>query len=50
MCKWQEATIVPLDDTQVDECLNYVEQPVAILDRKMKALHNKVMDLVKVKW
>ena len=42
--------MVPMDDIQVDERLNYVERSVAILDRKMKALRKKVVPLVKVQW
>lgn len=40
--------MVPLDDIQASERLNYIKIPVAILDREMKALHNKVVPLVKV--
>lgn len=36
----------PLDDIQFDECLNYVERPIAILDRMTKALRNKEVTLV----
>ena len=39
-----------MDDIQVDERLNYVERPVAILERKKKILQNKEIPLVKVKW
>ena len=42
--------VVSLEDIQVDECLNYVERPVAIFERKMKALHNQEIPLVKVYW
>ena len=45
----QEA-VVSLDDIQVDERLNYVERPVAILERKKKILRNKEIPLVKVQW
>ena len=45
----QEA-MVSLDDIQVDECLNYVERPVAILERKKKILQNKEIPLVRVQW
>ena len=37
-------------DIQVDERLNYVERPVAILERTMKVLWNKEIPLVKVQW
>ena len=34
----------------MDESLNYIERPISILDRKMKALRNKEVKLVKVQW
>ena len=40
--------VVPLDDIQFDECTDYIECLISILDRKAKALHNKVVPLVKV--
>ena len=40
--------VISLDDVQVDECLNYVERPVAILERKVKVLRDKEVPLVKV--
>ena len=43
----QEA-VVSLDDIQFDEHLNYVERPVAILEKKKKILRNKEIPLVKV--
>ena len=33
---------------QVDDRLNYIKRPVAIVNRKMKTLWNKVVELVKV--
>ena len=45
-----ESVVVPLEDIQVDSSLNYIERPVAILDRKTKTLRNKVIQLVKVQW
>jgi predicted Ser/Thr protein kinase len=41
---------VPLGEIEVGEKLNYVEEPVAILDRKEKRLRNKTIHLVKVQW
>ena len=43
-----EDVVVSLDDFQVDECLNYVERHVAILERRVKVLRNKEIPLVKV--
>ena len=42
--------MVLLEDIQVDDCLNYIERPMAILDRKTKTLRNTVVELVKVQW
>ena len=49
-CLADEAAHVPLDDVTVDDKLNYVEEPVAILDKKEKRLRNKVIPLVRVQW
>ncbi|KAI3523617.1 hypothetical protein L1887_01878 [Cichorium endivia] len=49
-CITDETTIVPLEDIQVDERLNYVERPIALIERKIKTLQNKTIGLVKVQW
>ncbi|KAJ9536818.1 hypothetical protein OSB04_un000042 [Centaurea solstitialis] len=49
-CLADETAHVPIDDIQVDERLNYVERPIAILERKTKSLRNKEIGLVKVQW
>ncbi|KAJ9542418.1 hypothetical protein OSB04_028924 [Centaurea solstitialis] len=49
-CLADETAHIPLDDIQVDESLNYVERPIAILERKVKKLHNKEIGIVKVQW
>ena len=36
-----EATIILLDDIQVDEIFNYVEKPIAILAGKLKLFVTK---------
>ena len=45
-----DTAVVPLEDIQVDDSPNYIERPVAILDRKSKDLRNKRLELVKVQW
>ena len=47
-CLVDDFAVVPLEDIQVDERLNYIERSVAILDKKTKTLRNKVVGLVKV--
>ena len=49
-CIMDQEAVVSLDDIHVDERLNYVERPVAILERKKKILRNKEIPLVKVQW
>ncbi|KAI3819397.1 hypothetical protein L1987_13228 [Smallanthus sonchifolius] len=49
-CLADESVHVPLTDIEVDNSLNYIEEPVAILDQKEKRLRNKVIQLVKVQW
>ncbi|KAI3816044.1 hypothetical protein L1987_15729 [Smallanthus sonchifolius] len=49
-CMTDESTFVPLDDIILDEKLNYVEEPVAILDRKVKRLRNKEIFQVLLTW
>ena len=40
-CLSYDSTVIPLDDIQVDERLNYVEILIAVIDRKIKSLHKK---------
>ncbi|KAK9061841.1 hypothetical protein SSX86_000226 [Deinandra increscens subsp. villosa] len=49
-CLADESAYVPLDDLVIDDKLNYVERPIAILDRKVKRLRNREVNQVKVQW
>ncbi|KAJ9556413.1 hypothetical protein OSB04_011027 [Centaurea solstitialis] len=49
-CLADETAHVPIDDIQVDERLNDIERPIAILERETKSLRNKKIGLVKVQW
>ncbi|KAI3808291.1 hypothetical protein L1987_24240 [Smallanthus sonchifolius] len=49
-CLADESAHVPLTDIEVDNCLNYIKEPVAILDKKENRLRNKIIQLVKVQW
>ena len=49
-CLVDNSTVVPLEDIQEDDSMNYIERPVAILDRKSKDLRNNRVELVKVQW
>ncbi|GJU07535.1 putative nucleotidyltransferase, ribonuclease H [Tanacetum coccineum] len=49
-CLVDEAEYVPLADIVVDEKLDYVEEPVEILDTMVKKLRRKEILLLKVRW
>ncbi|KAD5318240.1 hypothetical protein E3N88_18186 [Mikania micrantha] len=49
-CLAEEQAHVPLDDIEVDDRLNYIEEPVAIVDTKEKQLRNKTVRQVRVQW
>ncbi|GKD33037.1 hypothetical protein Tco_1248546, partial [Tanacetum coccineum] len=41
---------VPLDEIQVDAKLNFVEEPVEILEREFKKLKRSKIAIIKVRW
>ncbi|GJX73566.1 putative reverse transcriptase domain-containing protein [Tanacetum coccineum] len=41
---------VPLDEIRVDDRLNFIEEPVEILEREFKKLKQSRIDIVKVRW
>ncbi|GJT16906.1 putative reverse transcriptase domain-containing protein [Tanacetum coccineum] len=41
---------VPLDDIRVDAKLNFVEEPVEILEQEFKKLKRSIIAIVKVRW
>ncbi|KAI3808244.1 hypothetical protein L1987_24193 [Smallanthus sonchifolius] len=49
-CLADDTAHIPYDEIEVDNSLNYVEEPIAILDRAEKRLCNKSIHLVKVQW
>lgn len=50
--KWlgDKVDILPLDNIRVDENKRLIEEPEEILDKKVKKLRRRVIDLVLVKW
>ncbi|KAJ9566605.1 hypothetical protein OSB04_002571 [Centaurea solstitialis] len=49
-CLAEPETAIPLQDIKVDRKLNFVEEPIAITDRKIRRLRNKEISLVKIQW
>ncbi|XP_048228263.1 uncharacterized protein LOC125369536, partial [Ricinus communis] len=42
--------IIPEPEIEITEKLTYVEEPIEILDRRVKKLRNKDIPMVKIKW
>nr|GFB88811.1 putative reverse transcriptase domain-containing protein [Tanacetum cinerariifolium] len=49
-CHADEPLAVPLDGLHVDDKLHFVEEPMEIMDRKVKRLKRSRIPLVKVRW
>ncbi|GKF44559.1 hypothetical protein Tco_0131111 [Tanacetum coccineum] len=49
-CYADEPLAVPLDGLHVDDKLQFVEEPVEIMDREVKRLKRSRIPLVKVRW
>nr|GEY88973.1 putative reverse transcriptase domain-containing protein [Tanacetum cinerariifolium] len=45
-----EPLAIPLDEIQVDDKLNFIEEPVEIMDREVKCLKQSRILIVKVRW
>nr|GEZ17826.1 putative reverse transcriptase domain-containing protein [Tanacetum cinerariifolium] len=49
-CMADEPLAIPLDETQVDDKLHFVEEPVEIMDREVKHLKQSHIPIMKVRW
>ena len=49
-CLADESLIVPLEEIKVDDRLRIVEEPVEILDYKIRSLRRSKIRIVKVRW
>ncbi|GKA69246.1 hypothetical protein Tco_0775310, partial [Tanacetum coccineum] len=49
-CHADEPLAVPLDGLHFDDKLQFVEEPVEIIDREVKRLKRSLIPLVKVQW
>ena len=49
-CLADETSHVPYDEIEVDDRLNYVEEPVSITGSYEKRLRKRVVKMVKVQW
>ncbi|KAD6796259.1 hypothetical protein E3N88_07155 [Mikania micrantha] len=49
-CLADETLIIPIEEIQLDEHLRFVEEPLEIMDRKVKQLRRSRVPIVKVRW
>ncbi|KAL8252150.1 hypothetical protein R6Q59_035843 [Mikania micrantha] len=49
-CLADETLIIPVEEIQLDEHLRFVEEPLEIMDRKVKQLRRSRIPIVKVRW
>ncbi|GKG24137.1 hypothetical protein Tco_0392173, partial [Tanacetum coccineum] len=45
-----EPLAIPLEEIQIDDKLNFIEEPVEIMDREVKRLKQSRIPIVKVRW
>ncbi|GJZ03836.1 putative reverse transcriptase domain-containing protein [Tanacetum coccineum] len=49
-CLSDESLVIPMKELQLDDKLNFVEEPVEIIDREVKQLKQSRIPIVKVRW
>ncbi|GJR71388.1 reverse transcriptase domain-containing protein [Tanacetum coccineum] len=49
-CLSDETLVIPLKEIQIDGKLNFVEEPVEIMDREVKQLKQRRIPIIKVRW
>ncbi|GJS47674.1 putative reverse transcriptase domain-containing protein [Tanacetum coccineum] len=49
-CLSDEPLAIPLDKIHVDDKLNFIDEPVEIMDREVKRLKKSFIPIVKVRW
>nr|GEX23566.1 putative reverse transcriptase domain-containing protein [Tanacetum cinerariifolium] len=49
-CMADEPLAIPLDEIQVDDQLNFIEEPIEIMDREVKRMKQSRILIVKVRW
>ncbi|GJY26900.1 hypothetical protein Tco_0401626 [Tanacetum coccineum] len=49
-CLSDESLVIPMKELQLDNKLNFVEEPVKIMDREVKQLKQSCIPIIKVRW
>ncbi|GKB01212.1 putative reverse transcriptase domain-containing protein [Tanacetum coccineum] len=49
-CLSDEYLVIPMKELQLDDKLNFVEEPIEIMDREVKQLRQSRIPIIKVRW
>ncbi|GJT43545.1 hypothetical protein Tco_0952260 [Tanacetum coccineum] len=49
-CLSDESIVIPIKELQLDDKLNFVEEPVEVMDREIKQLKRSRIPIIKVRW
>ncbi|GKD69453.1 hypothetical protein Tco_1323543 [Tanacetum coccineum] len=49
-CLSDDTLVIPLEEIQLDDKLNFVKEPVEIMDREVKQLKRSRIPIIKVRW
>ncbi|GKD31895.1 putative reverse transcriptase domain-containing protein [Tanacetum coccineum] len=49
-CLSDESLVIPLEEIQVDDKINFIEEPMEIMDREVKQLKQSRIPIVNVRW
>ncbi|GKD61831.1 hypothetical protein Tco_1299340 [Tanacetum coccineum] len=49
-CLSDDTLVIPLEEIQLDDKLNFVEEPVEIMDREVKQIKRSRIPIIKVRW
>ncbi|XP_076923350.1 uncharacterized protein LOC143585447 [Bidens hawaiensis] len=49
-CVADESLVIPHEELKLDEKLNFVEEPLEVVDRQVKKLRRRQIPIVKIRW
>ena len=49
-CLSDETLVVPLEEIEINESLHFIEEPIEVMDRKIKRTKQSHILIVKVRW
>ncbi|GKE24390.1 hypothetical protein Tco_1435902 [Tanacetum coccineum] len=49
-CLFDESLIIPMKELRLDDKLNFVEEPIEIMDQEVKQLIQSRIPIIKVRW